>query len=292
MWRRGRWGLAVLLALVEACATRDVADAPGFSINGDGCSGQRAIALAEVTGAGMPDKTLALTFDDGPSEVTSELSAYLAKEGIVATFFINGAHVQGRERVLDRQIEDGHLLANHTHTHAALTTLSAEDVITEVEATDELLADRVPRDKLYFRPPFGDWNEAVMRALSSSAMNKYRGPVGWDIGDKLTDSTAADWDCWDAQNGGRTVNDCGDLYLKEIEAKKRGVVLLHDGPPGANGAKTVAMMKYLVPRLKAAGYSFARIDAVPLMPVQAASPPASPAPSAPPEGAPHDPCAR
>jgi peptidoglycan/xylan/chitin deacetylase (PgdA/CDA1 family) len=222
----------------------------------------------------MAEKTLALTFDDGPSESTGELSTYLAGEKIAATFFVNGANVEGRETVLDQQVADGHLLANHTHTHAALTTLSEVQMLAEVSETDKLLTGRVAADKLFFRPPFGDWNDAVMKALAASDMQKYQGPVGWDIGDKLTATTAADWDCWDAQNGTRTMQECGDLYLQEIREKKRGVVLLHDGPPGGDGAKTVAMVKYIIPLLKAEGYTFARIDQVQLRPHGAAAAPA------------------
>ena len=244
------------------------------SINGT-CSGTRAITLQEHAGSGMVEKSLVLTFDDGPSEATSELSTYLKSEGIAATFFVNGANVEGRDDVLDQQMADGHLLANHTHTHAALTTLSQTDMVAEVTETDRVLTGRVAADKLFFRPPFGDWNESVMKALSGSEMKKYQGPVGWDIGDKLTDSSAADWDCWDDQNGTRTVEECGNLYLKEIRAKKRGVVLLHDGPPGGHGAKTVSMVKYLVPILKSEGYTFARIDEVKLQPHGAAPLPAS-----------------
>ncbi|HVH47967.1 MAG TPA: polysaccharide deacetylase family protein [Labilithrix sp.] len=269
-----RTKLGVLfIAGVFSCATETVEPGPfNGSINGS-CNQSLAITLEEHAGSGMAEKTLALTFDDGPAESTSELSRFLKGAGIAATFFLNGTHVDGREAVLDQQLADGHLLANHTHTHAALTTISEAEVLSEVSLTDKLLAGRVAADKLYFRPPFGDWNASVMQVLSGSAMQKYRGPIGWDIGDKITESSAADWDCWDEENGTRTVEQCGDLYLKEIRAKKRGVVLLHDGPPGGNGAKTVAMVKYIVPLLKAEGYSFARIDQVRLEPHGAAAGP-------------------
>jgi hypothetical protein len=95
-------------------------------------------------------------------------------------------------------------------------------------------------------------------------MNKYAGPVGWDIGDHLGPDSAADWDCWSTDDGTtRTVEECGALYLKEIRAKKTGIVLMHDGPPGGEGAKTLAMVKAIVPTLKKEGYSFARIDVAP-----------------------------
>jgi peptidoglycan/xylan/chitin deacetylase (PgdA/CDA1 family) len=298
MLTAARVSFAVLIGGLAACAARDVTEVEAFSINGGRCSGTRAVTLEEVAGTGMPDKTLALTFDDGPSDVTAELSTYLAQQNIRATFFINGKYVaEGREKVIDQQVKDGHLLANHTQTHPYLTQIATKDVIAEVESTDKLLAQRVPQDKLFFRPPFGDWNEGVMKTLAGSAMQKYRGPVGWDIGDQLTATTAADWDCWDEQNGMRTVAECGDLYIAEIQAKRRGVVLLHDGPPDGEGAKTVKMVKYIVPRLQAAGYAFARIDEVPLQPPppppEPPEPPPdepAPAPPAPPPPPVDDPC--
>ncbi len=212
----------------------------------------------------MPEKTLALTFDDGPSEATSELSEYLSSEAIRSTFFVNGANFVGLESVVDQTVADGHLLANHTQTHEALSTLTPEGMVKEVAETDALLAGRVPADKLFFRPPYGDWNDVVTKTLAASDMKKYAGPVGWDIGDSITESSAADWDCWDLEGQTRTVEECGDLYLKEIRLRKRGVVLLHDGPPGGDAPKTVAMIKYIVPILKGEGYKFARLDEVKL----------------------------
>lgn len=251
-------GLAGVSSLALACGEETVPERDPF------CDTVLAVTAGEQYGSGLPDKTLALTFDDGPAERTEELSHYLASEGIAATFFINGQYVEGREATIEAQIADGHLLGNHTHTHPFLTQLSSADVVSELEKTDAILGRYVPAEKRFFRPPFGDWNAAVHQSLSASAMNKYTGPVGWDIGDRLTQTTAADWDCWDAPNGTRTVEQCGDLYLREIREKGRGIVLLHDGPPLGENGKTVDMIKLLVPKLKAEGYKFVRVDEVPL----------------------------
>lgn len=255
--------LSTVTLAVVACNDGEPSP-PTFSNEVAICQRPRAIDTEFDQGEALADKTLALTFDDGPAEITSELSAYLRSEGIAATFFVNGANVEGFEDVLPQVAADGHLIGNHTQTHAALTTLSAAEVIAEVEQTDAVIAPFVPGGKLYFRPPFGDWNESVQKAVAGSAMNKYAGPVGWDIGDRLSADSAADWDCWDAENGTRTVPECGALYSKEIRAKRKGIVLLHDGPPGGDGAKTLAMIKALVPSLKSEGYRFVRVDSVPL----------------------------
>src|SRR5688572_14962914 len=65
------------------------------------CTTTRALTSEGHAGAQLPAKTLALTFDDGPSEITAELSQYLQDEGVPATFFVNGVHVEGREDALD-----------------------------------------------------------------------------------------------------------------------------------------------------------------------------------------------
>jgi peptidoglycan/xylan/chitin deacetylase (PgdA/CDA1 family) len=250
-----------------ACGGADKTESPLFSINGRNCVKAQNVTLEEQGGSTMPEKTVAFTFDDGPSEFTADLSRYLKNEKIGATFFINGANAEGREGVLDQQKTDGHLLANHTHTHASLPELDTNGVISEVEETDRLLEGRVAGDKLFFRPPFGAWNENVMKAISGSTMKKYIGPVFWDIGDSQTENSGADWDCWeDNGNGTQSVRECGDLYMREILLKKRGVILMHDGPPGAGRDKTVSMVKYLVPLLKSEGYKFARLDEVALTP--------------------------
>jgi len=99
-------------------------------------------------------------------------------------------------------------------------------------------------------------------------MRKYVGHVSWDIGDGMGPDRAADWDCWKPGDDGLvlTSQQCGDLYVKEIEKVGRGIVLCHDpyfvDDEPAKGS-TVDMIKYIVPVLKTKGYTFVRADAVP-----------------------------
>ena len=79
----------------------------------------------------MPDKTISLTFDDGPGPRTAELAEYLAAEGVHGTFFINGKNVPGRQGAVDTIVGRGHLLANHTQNHLQLTKLSGDKVVKE-----------------------------------------------------------------------------------------------------------------------------------------------------------------
>jgi peptidoglycan/xylan/chitin deacetylase (PgdA/CDA1 family) len=262
---------ALLFLVALAACSNGGATAPGPS-GAPGADGVPAVAVngtcvRDLTvdardSSSMPNKTLALTFDDGPSEFSNDLLQLLADNHIAAGFFINGKNVPGLESVLDREVGDGHMIGNHTQTHASLPSLSADQIVDEVAETDPYLS-RIPQDRLLLRPPYGDWDDSVTSALQASPMKKYFGPVDWDIGGEITDSSAADWACWDGSEGGtRTVEQCGDLYMAEIQQQGKGIVLMHDGPPGGNGDKTVAMVRYLLPKLKAAGYSFERVDQV------------------------------
>jgi peptidoglycan/xylan/chitin deacetylase (PgdA/CDA1 family) len=240
------------LAMVAGCAAES--DEEVFAGDGD-VSEDALVAERQLNGSELPDKTISLTFDDGPGRRTTELADYLASNGIQATFFINGSKVPGRQAALETIVARGHLLANHTQNHKQLTSLSPAAVVQEVTQTDAFIAEVQPQGPWVLRAPFGAWNGRVARAINDSPMRKYVGSVFWDEGGALTTNAAADWDCW---GKGVSVERCGELYLKEIRSKRRGVVLMHDIHD-----KTVDMVKQMVPVLKAEGYRFVPIQDVP-----------------------------
>lgn len=242
-----------------------------------------------MLGGSLPAKAIALTFDDGPGVRTLELSAYLRAQGVHAAFFVNGKNCTAAE-VLPQLVADGHVVGNHTQHHVSLTGRvtntprpSDATIVDELAQTDAIIAPFVENDRFVFRPPYGDFDAMTAATLAASAMAKYVGPVDWDIGDHMGAHQAADWDCWSAGNDGKVlgVEQCGDLYLEEIDAVGHGVVLMHDpyfigGDPAKGG--TVDMVKYIVPKLQAKGYSFVRVDEVP--DIAAELPPLPPDPSA------------
>lgn len=91
-------------------------------------------------------------------------------------------------------------------------------------------------------------------------LKAYVGPIYWDIGGQTRVDAhgyvlaAADWDCWER---GWSVAACAKGYLREIEAKDGGVVLMHAIHP-----KAAALVKAIVPALEREGYRFVRLDAV------------------------------
>ncbi len=238
------------------------------------CRGTFAISAENIGGASLPPKTLVLTFDDGPGLRTAELSAYLGSRGIHATFFVNGMFLGEGTGILQQMVADGHAVANHTQHHRSLTGVATTtprptdaDVVSELEQTDAIIAP-FTGGHFFFRAPFGDFDAIAAAAVEASPMKKYIGPVTWEIGDRMGPAQAADWDCWKpgADNVVMTPQQCGDLYLAQIEAVGRGIVLLHDpyfinDDPAQGG--TVDMVKLIVPVLEAKGYTFARLEDVP-----------------------------
>jgi peptidoglycan/xylan/chitin deacetylase (PgdA/CDA1 family) len=244
--------VSAALAMLAGCAGEDDEDV----FAGEGAGSEDAlVAERQLNGSELPVKTISLTFDDGPGRRTTELADYLASRGIKATFFINGSKVPGRQAALEAIVGRGHLLANHTHNHKQLTSLSPALVVQEIAQTDAIITDLQPDGPWVLRAPFGAWNGRVARAINDSPMRKYVGSVFWDEGGALTTNAAADWDCWGKSV---SVERCGELYVREIRSKGRGIVLMHDIHD-----KTVDMVKHIVPVLEREGYRFVPLQEVP-----------------------------
>jgi peptidoglycan/xylan/chitin deacetylase (PgdA/CDA1 family) len=245
---------------------------------GQTCSGTQALQTLGLRGSSMPPKSIALTFDDGPGPRTKQLSLFLKNAGIAATFFVNGKSMgPDAQMILQQLVDDGHLVANHTESHRSLTgtatattRLTDPEVVQELTDTDAKIDPFIPSKRYLFRPPFGDYDDATFNALAASPMNKYVGPILWDVGDKMDEANGrvADWDCWqDGTDAKRTpMQACGDMYITEIKRASRGIVLMHDPyynelDPEQLG--TVDMVMYMVPLLQAEGFTFMRVDSVP-----------------------------
>lgn len=213
----------------------------------------------QLMGHGMAQKTVSLTFDDGPGPRTAEISRFLKNEGIRATFFVQGSNGARYPEVLRQLQQDGHLVANHSYTHPHMT--KSENAIDEVRRTDDLIKPFVDAGHFLFRAPYGDWNSKVVTVLNNAGLTKYVGSIFWDIGGERVEradkslSAAADWACWASDD---SVEKCLDGYMNETRELNRGIVLLHDVH-----SRTIDMTKLMVAQLKDEGFKFIRVDEAP-----------------------------
>jgi peptidoglycan/xylan/chitin deacetylase (PgdA/CDA1 family) len=195
---------------------------------------------------------VALTFDaehadrrhrvpDGTERVLDRL----ATEGVPATFFVQGRWAEAEPRVARRIAADGHLVGNHTHHHAPMTSLTPRGRAADVRAAEAAIRRVLGVDpQPWFRCPFGDGMDdpAVLAGLDRLG---YRS-VGWDI-------DALDWQA----------HATGPAVVRRIV---EGAVERGDGAVVLQHPWTRATSRALAPAiagLRAAGATFVRLDALP-----------------------------
>lgn len=243
-----------------------------------------------IHGDDLPEKTLVLTYDDGPDEHTLAIARYLADVGVQAAFFVNGrrfcrevgadgqcvAPAETRpcndgtlqavvpsprfypESLIGELLALGHRVGNHTQDHCDLTDqVVIADFAWEIEATQSILERYVSDGLRLFRAPFGRWDlDAAKRANQWPGFARLTGPVSWDV-------DGADWDCWKKSMSPEV---CAQHYFAKLEArpKRNGIVLLHDRPEFNVGYEgPLLLTKILVPALRAQGYRFVTLETVP-----------------------------
>jgi len=125
-----------------------------------------AYAITEIPKRSLPNagsgKRLALTFDDGPSVHTGRLLNTLALYRSHATFYVLGHLAQPYAGELQRMVQGGHEIGNHTWLHTDLTTIGGAEFRHQVGDTQRAIQQAtggyVPRT---LRPPYGATNDLV-----------------------------------------------------------------------------------------------------------------------------------
>lgn len=197
----------------------------------------------------MNDLRVALTFDaEHPSRRGADARSpgrildALAAAGVRATFFVQGRWASAFPDLAQRIAADGHLVGNHSNSHAPMTLLSADGVRADVREAERRIIEHAGADpRPWFRCPFGAGEDdaAVREAVTGLG---YR-TVSWDLdsGDWREDATA---DSVRAAVVGRVDAGAGPL-----------VVLFHTWP-GATGAALPGVLAALADR----GARFVTVD--------------------------------
>ena len=133
------------------------------------------------TGLPGEGKYIAWTVDDGADpEVVRAYAEFSQRTGTRLTFFINGQYPAFRQHrdLLLPLVKSGQLqIANHTYSHAALTSLTDEQIVQELTRNDEEIRRLFGvSSKPYFRPPYGYYDARVLAAAASCGFTR---PVLW-----------------------------------------------------------------------------------------------------------------
>ena len=114
------------------------------------------------------EKILALSFDDGPHpKYTDEILDILKQYNIKATFFVLGKHAELYPDIIRKQIQEGHEIGNHSYSHVNLKKASPKIIKDEYNKTQNIIYSISNIKPKVFRPPYGNYNDEVIKVVSS-----------------------------------------------------------------------------------------------------------------------------
>lgn len=183
------------------------------------------------------EKVLALTFDDGPHpEFTPRVLDVLADYGIEAAFFCIGQEVERCPELVRRIQREGHLIGNHSYTHANHLPLfriprMEEDFLKCSKAIGSITGNA----PLWFRPPFGVSNPNIASVVKKMQLRV----MGWSL--RSFDGSGKN----------------AEKVIRRVQRKLKpgSIILLHDKREDSE-----RIVRAIVEYALAQGYCFVRAD--------------------------------
>ena len=180
-----------------------------------------------------------LTFDDGPSEWTFPILDLLAEHHALATFFVVGQQIEGREHIIASIHDLGHTVGVHSWSHARLTAIPLSGARVELAKTADAIARVTGERPQVWRAPYFATDEAVDGVAAELGLVHQGADVIPD-----------DWRLDDPEVIARIVLD---------EARGGEIVCLHDGiPPDGGSEHCTASRQTTVDAVRMILESFAR----------------------------------
>lgn len=196
-----------------------------------------------------PDRTVALTFDDGPDPVwTPQILDVLRKHHVHATFFVVGSAAIDNPDLVRRIVEDGHEIGVHTLTHADLGTAPTWRRQLEVQGAQNAVVGITGRAASLLRPPYSSENDAV----TDGTWSAMQGSADEGYLTVLSTTDSEDWRRPGVATIERNLTPSG---------RQGQVLLMHDG--GGDRQQTVAALDSTLSRFADQGYRVTTVgDAV------------------------------
>ncbi len=187
--------------------------------------------LSAICRANTQDKIIALTFDDGPALQTENVLRVLEETNTKATFFCIGNRIKGKEDILKKIDEAGHLIGNHSYSHGFLFDLkNTSSFVNDLELANAEIKKVIGKEPVFFRPPYGVTTPGLARATKKLNLEV----IGWNIRSLDT-----------------SITDKQEILARIKERLKPGsIVLMHDTITGIE-----IVLKELLIHLKENNYT-------------------------------------
>lgn len=111
---------------------------------------------------------VAITYDDGPGNLTGQLLDTLKAKDAHASFMVLAPNAYAHPELLRRMTAEGHTVGNHTDSHRELTTLPAEQVDAEIKSGANAIKAATGQNPKWLRPPYGATNGTVDAAARAN----------------------------------------------------------------------------------------------------------------------------
>ncbi|WP_327707873.1 bifunctional polysaccharide deacetylase/glycosyltransferase family 2 protein [Streptomyces sp. NBC_00464] len=194
----------------------------------------------------VPDKTIVLTFDDGPDpEWTGKVLDVLDANDVPGTFFLVGSMISRYPSLVRDMVDGGNEVGIHTFTHVDLSYQGASRITRELAQTQLALAGAAGITTTLFRAPYSSTNDSI---------DNYSWPVYEKLGALGYTSVFIDTDSEDWQQPG--VDKIIDLATPK--SGKGASVLFHDS--GGDREQTLEALPRYIKKMKAKGYTFTTVS--------------------------------
>jgi len=188
---------------------------------------------------------VALTIDDGPCEaLTPQILDVLQAHEVKVTFFCIGSRASKHRALMQRMVQEGHEIANHTWTDCAAVSMSLRDLEWSIVETERVLDEfRGPKPAVrFFRPGHGWYNTPLLRLLQQLDLRCALGNV-YPLDPQLPFTL---WIYW-------------YIRFRELLSQLSGsIIILHDG--AAYRASTPRALAKLLPVLQSKGYEIVTLS--------------------------------
>lgn len=178
-------------------------------------------------------KMVALTFDDGPSDVhTNGILDILQKYRAKATFFVVGENIYYGRYAMARAAKMGCEIGTHTYSHIDLPSSSDEEIREEIKWTDDLVKEYTGKPTKVARAPGGEIDDRSAKIVNKPFFY-------WNVDTR-------DWESQDADS-------IIDIVTSSTE--DGDIILMHDVYDS-----TLEAVEYIVPWLVREGYQLVTVS--------------------------------
>ena len=183
-------------------------------------------------------KIIYLSFDDGPEkEVTSWVLELLQQYQAKATFFCLGKNMISNPDLVERIVQEGHQLGNHTYTHLNGWKKPHKEYLEEIEKTSKIIHFYQKAPPL-FRPPYGRISPFLIKKIKKTHKIIMWTYLTGDFSSKINPKERIDY------------------LTKRI--KPGDIIVFHDSKKAFQNLQKI--LPYLLEKLIEKGFHFERIS--------------------------------